>query len=47
MAGQIGGEGLARALRAAADSFGHADKQVKQGLQDARSAYKYKPGGVI
>ncbi|CAM5293293.1 hypothetical protein [Streptomyces abikoensis] len=47
VAGQIGGEGLAKALRTAADSFGHADKQVKQGLQNARSADKYKPGDVI
>ncbi|MGK5546046.1 hypothetical protein ACSNOH_15115 [Streptomyces sp. URMC 127] len=45
VAGQIGGEGLAKALRTAADSFGHADKQVKQDLQDARSAYK--PGDII
>ncbi|WP_424892536.1 hypothetical protein [Streptomyces sp. XH2] len=47
VAGQIGGEGLAKALRAAADSFGHTDKQVKKDLQDARSAYKYKPGDII
>ncbi|MBF6048850.1 hypothetical protein GO001_27225 [Streptomyces sp. NRRL B-1677] len=45
VAGQIGGEGLAKALRAAADSFGHADKKVEQDLQKARSAYK--PGDII
>ncbi|MFH8790250.1 hypothetical protein [Streptomyces roseoverticillatus] len=45
VAGQIGEEGLAKALRAAAGSFGHTDKQVKQGLQETR--YTYKPGDII
>ncbi|MCC3772367.1 WXG100 family type VII secretion target [Streptomyces sp. UNOC14_S4] len=45
VAGQIGEEGLAKALRSAADSFGHADKKREESFQGVRSTYK--PGDVI
>ncbi|MEU2873761.1 hypothetical protein ABZ769_31930 [Streptomyces olivoreticuli] len=45
VAGQIGEEGLAKALRSAADSFGHEDKRSEQSFQEVRSTYK--PGDII
>ncbi|MFC4517909.1 hypothetical protein [Streptomyces ehimensis] len=45
VAGQIGEEGLAKALRSAADAFGYVDKEQARSLREARTTYK--PGDVI
>ncbi|MFE0047163.1 type VII secretion target [Streptomyces albireticuli] len=44
VAGQMGEEGLAKALRTAADSFGQVDKEQEKNLRKVRT---YKPGDVI